>query len=44
MKKLNLKWKKISNILYSLLKLLEGAEKIRLLFFKKVLTDKNELI
>ena len=34
MKKLNLKWKKISNILYSLLKLLEGAE-ISALFFQK---------
>lgn len=34
MKKLNLKWKKISNILYSLLKLLEGAE-IFGSFFKK---------
>ena len=44
MKKLNLKWKKISNKLYSLLKHLEGAEDFGSFFFKKVLTDENELI
>lgn len=43
MKKLNLKWKKISNKLYSLLKLLEGAENFGS-FFQKVLTDEKELI